>query len=1503
MAKLQEGYRVFEYKGKRFGVPENMSDDEARASIEENFKSELEPEPPRRKKRTRVTQERTVDPETESEGFMQEIAEGAAAGLIKAGQGVGELLALPSDYFFDTDYANRVQQESEALQQYLGLDPVGLPGEIAEVATQFILPGGLAAKAAVRLSRLGRLDRAIKQGRAAVTPGGGRSRAALGRGSRSISRGERAILQAQQVGAATLADAIVASDGTMTIGDFVEGGPTLTDKNVGLTGSEEALRLLENKLKIGAEAGALFAGLPYAMKGLGIMGKATGRVTFGVADAIGLEGALVKTPTALKAAAESLGNSQLAQSIANIQVPERFTRRELSQPGTTVGDVYKGVLARFRFRGNLTQDAAEVRGAAQGYMESVAAKAAQTTQKLEEAIDKQLGTTTRLGRYFRGNATSLDRAEILDGVYKYMTEPSPEARQRLLQNLPTSEIRVAAQRMRKQVDDMTLEISRSRYFNEALGDDAKAEIMANLGSYLRKKYRVFDDPDAYFGNERKNIAPSQEYLDNRRRAAALLSDPANYNTTRELYQKVAMRSRRADMNVLEEGEALPIRTDGGVQSNIVNQILDEFATGYRKKIGVRSNKPQAPGAVTGRAIRDKLKTGLLAPKRVDNEAVRLILGEIKDPVDTFALTMADMAEFVARERFYSFMDSSKVRDPDLVVNGRLANDADIVNGTVYDRLSDAEKLKYVELTDDGVGTLQSKSRKDNVDKETKKKITTEETWVKRGVYNDISRDVSNNWPVLRALYGLALTGKGFAQKVATVYSPVTQIRNVTSAALFAAANGNVGRGANVSESISLVLENIRRSSPEKRAEFYQMLQENGIIGTQAQIREIDRLVDDGLNTARQSDIDDLGVDLAQKKARGTLGNFLNNLDTGARNAYQGGDDLWKIYNFDFERSKLLNMYNGNMKAADEYARRKLGIEVEEFTDPATGRIKLRRSDGAEYVEGDALNKLSADIVKNTVPNYERVPQFVKDLRKLPVGNFVAFPAEIIRTSTNILKRSLDEIQEGRRMMDEAMGELGVADEALYNAGQQMRDIGRRRLTGFTATAGVTGPALQNFAMFMTGVTSEALDALREIGPPWSQNSTLIPTSIDKDGDIVGYIDFSYFNPYDYLKRPVSAVLNEVNKGNELNLDSGKIATNAGLKMLSEMLSPFAEESIFAERLGDVFVRKGETRTGARVYREGDADTVGDKMAKSFVHVLGALNPGIVRETIGDLAAVDPRTTQIETNFIFGGDMELNSRIATAIGAGQDRRGNVRLIGEELARLITGIGEYKVTPERALMYRSLEYNEDNRKPQGAFNKALRTGLSTPISMDNVLEAYNAQNEAAYRIQSKMYRLIQKMTDLGMEKDEIRKALKKNKVANWERVLEGDFTPVKIPKELVIQVNFAQDDYGGDKIDVPKLRGLRSQGLERKLSTKLPEGELPLGGKAESSFSFIDPVSDANAQTEQPVAAAVPPPAAAQAGAAPAQMAVPAPPIANLDPSLLGSNPIDAMRNLQIAQRTR
>ena len=53
--------------------------------------------------------------------------------------------------------------------------------------------------------------------------------------------------------------------------------------------------------------------------------------------------------------------------------------------------------------------------------------------------------------------------------------------------------------------------------------------------------------------------------------------------------------------------------------------------------------------------------------------------------------------------------------------------------------------------------------------------------------------------------------------------------------------------------------------------------------------------------------------------------------------------------------------------------------------------------------------INDDIVKNNIPNYDYVSDFVKSLRKLPIGNFVSFPAEIVRTGTNIVSTALDEI--------------------------------------------------------------------------------------------------------------------------------------------------------------------------------------------------------------------------------------------------------------------------------------------------------------------------------------------------------------------------------------------------------------------------------------------------------------------------------------------------------------
>ena len=59
---------------------------------------------------------------------------------------------------------------------------------------------------------------------------------------------------------------------------------------------------------------------------------------------------------------------------------------------------------------------------------------------------------------------------------------------------------------------------------------------------------------------------------------------------------------------------------------------------------------------------------------------------------------------------------------------------------------------------------------------------------------------------------------------------------------------------------------------------------------------------------------------------------------------------------------------------------------EEFVDinPITGNIKTF---------DEALEEAAAFSIRNTYPTYSKVPPFIQNLRKLPIGSFVSFLRE------------------------------------------------------------------------------------------------------------------------------------------------------------------------------------------------------------------------------------------------------------------------------------------------------------------------------------------------------------------------------------------------------------------------------------------------------------------------------------------------------------------------------
>jgi len=63
-----------------------------------------------------------------------------------------------------------------------------------------------------------------------------------------------------------------------------------------------------------------------------------------------------------------------------------------------------------------------------------------------------------------------------------------------------------------------------------------------------------------------------------------------------------------------------------------------------------------------------------------------------------------------------------------------------------------------------------------------------------------------------------------------------------------------------------------------------------------------------------------------------------------------------------------------------------------------------------------LEREAAEITKNTLPTYSFVPRGIQQLRALPIGNFFSFPAEMARTTVNIVGQGLKEISSGNSVL-------------------------------------------------------------------------------------------------------------------------------------------------------------------------------------------------------------------------------------------------------------------------------------------------------------------------------------------------------------------------------------------------------------------------------------------------------------------------------------------------------
>ena len=614
-------------------------------------------------------------------------------------------------------------------------------------------------------------------------------------------------------------------------------------------------------------------------------------------------------------------------------------------------------------------------------------------------------------------------------------------------------------------------------------------------------------------------------------------------------------------------------------------------------------------------------------------------------------------------------------------------------------------------------------------------------------------DMKAQWPVLGKMYTGFLAVKAGSQYGKTVLSPGAQIRNFTSIPFFSLLNGNLGNTGRFVDAVQTSFAGLL--DPRKKVlnkNTVQELMEEGIMqkgGAQlGETLELARLAAErsGLVAKAGGVVDKSGIRFFEK-------------------AYGMTDDAGRVFNYLNEKDRMLKAF---VRAPDGAVPIESAKNITRFADliqgsPSTGAV-IKPRDIIERYGDEALEQFArseaGEVTLNTVQNYQRVVPIVGEVvRRSPFGNFVAFPAEIIRNTTNAVSRGIKE---------------------LASDNSELQKIGMRRLTGAVATTMAIPTALTKLGTSLTGVDEEKIEAYRRsYAAPWDKTGTLIPIASDKNGNPTQFFNFSYMNPYDYLKRPVTRVFQEVANGNRDEESLQKILMDSSFGVIEEMGQSFAEPALSVNALLEA--REGRTSTGKRIW--GASDSSGDKIAKSFYHFSDTILPTIspYRITADEfsgkpLGVAPPQLTP--KNFPRAVFSSTNKQ-----GDDQkilDRMGNEIDVAETLVQAFSGFKVVKPQIDKTLRYRGFEANDAIRDATNQFNRLLRS--TDRNTAEQYLQGYINQNEKRYRVLRDLYTSIEDARKLGLSEQEIEKQLKDAKVANYRDVMNGIFRPIDVSREL-------------------------------------------------------------------------------------------------------------------------
>ena len=307
--------------------------------------------------------------------------------------------------------------------------------------------------------------------------------------------------------------------------------------------------------------------------------------------------------------------------------------------------------------------------------------------------------------------------------------------------------------------------------------------------------------------------------------------------------------------------------------------------------------------------------------------------------------------------------------------------------------------------------------------------------------------------------------------------------------------------------------------------------------------------------------------------------------------YQAGDNVWKEYAYRWNRNNLNNIFKGDLKDL---------IKQEELVT-GVKHNPISKITGKKKTYDDAVDEFGSWYARNLMPTYSLVPEVVKVIRMMPVGSFISWPSEIIRLAAAATRTSLREASS-----------TNVA----------MQQNGLRKLMGLSLTLGGAGMVMDNIYERYTGVGKDKINAFkRSFAYDYDRNSRFTAVKA-MENDTLTLVNSSYADVWDYLKKPMRILLNQIGEKDTQVIDDTVARTF--IDMTKEVFSPFLTQNLAIEPIIDALPaplmgRGGKTTEGYSIY--SPTDSWGTQIYKSIKNAARQGLPGtfLQAKKYGDLA--------------------------------------------------------------------------------------------------------------------------------------------------------------------------------------------------------------------------------------------------------------------------------------------